>query len=393
MCSTQTSVCVLTARGMAAISSISLAGPDAGAVLEKIFQRSANDSLPPSGYSPFAGGELKVLHGAIEDGVRVIDEVLVGCEGADTFVIHCHGNPLLVEQIVRLVQAHGAVLTDAESFAFSHYQQTSENLIEAEAKLAMQKSATVLGAKILQAQIDRGLLQWVTETLSVIDSLDAEDIKKQCVEILEHSIIAQRIINGVRIVIAGPPNSGKSTLLNCLAGQEQVIVTDTAGTTRDWVSVHAYLGEGTLRAEFIDTAGLDEALAGKDDIEQTAQAITKKLLESCDLILYVQDVTTVIRDPSSVIRTGVRVIYIDNKCDLVQELKNTGTQEYQFIPISAKHNEGIEGLVRELLHRLRVANFDATKPVAFTQRQRNLLLSIIKKDQSPKKTLSSLLHS
>jgi tRNA modification GTPase len=402
MPSSETIVCVLTGRGMAAISSIALVGADARGILDKVFQLSKPTAkhsltvppnpLPPSGYSPLAGGELKILHGAIVDGERVIDEVVVGCEGEGRFMIHCHGNPLLVEQIVTLLQSNGAILIDADSFAAKNKFST---MIEAEARLAMRKSATLAGVKILQTQIDGGLSQWADQTLAAIDPLDREEIKRQCREILDRGKTAQHIIEGVRIVIAGAPNSGKSTLLNCLAGAEQVIVSDAAGTTRDWVSVTAHLSDGQLCAEFIDTAGLDKTLTGKDEVEKTAQATTKELLASCDLILYVQDVTTVTSDqlPVSSFCANTPIIYVNNKCDLVQGYKDIETRKLKNISISAKGNEGIDLLVQEILKRLGIANFDIAKSAAFTQRQRELLLAIFETKRLPKEALSELLYS
>jgi tRNA U34 5-carboxymethylaminomethyl modifying GTPase MnmE/TrmE len=160
------------------------------------------------------------------------------------------------------------------------------------------------------------------------------------------------------------------------------------------VSITCRLGDGALSAEFIDTAGLDEALAGNDAVEQTAQAMTRDLLESCDLILYVQDSTEVGSQKSEIrIDTDRPVIDVNNKCDLVQEHMDAGTQGLKSVSISAKDNEGIDSLVQKIIERLGVGNFDVTKPAAFTQRQQDLLSAIINNDQPLEKTLSDLLYS
>jgi tRNA modification GTPase len=309
-------------------------------------------------------------------------------------VIHCHGNPLLLEQIVNLLQSHGAALADADAFLFNKFKRDSSSVIEAEAKLAMRQSATLAGAKILQAQINGGLSVWARDMLENSGNIVIEDIHKQCEEILRRSRIAKRIIEGVRIVIAGPPNSGKSTLLNCLAGQEQVIVSETAGTTRDWVSVTCLIDP--VRVEFIDTAGLDDGLACRDDVERAAQGVTNKLLDSCDLILYVQDILADSRQPAAG-NGRAPIVSVYNKSDLVQECMTPKLKPHApgsgTISISAKNNDGIDLLSREVLDVLEVCDFDINRPVAFTQRQRTLLSAIIDTDHISEERLSNLLFS
>ena len=177
-----TQVSILTARGMSAIASVALAGPAAQEVLAKIFRANISASNP---MPLFEAGQI--VHGSIVDKDRVIDEVIVAAEEIDLLTIHCHGNPLLTEQIVKLCRHQGAVLVDAESFALNRYQHQSENMIAAEAKLLMQQSATLAGAKIVQSQIDAGLSQWARRLLKQIHSIDLDQVKEDIQKHTKHS--------------------------------------------------------------------------------------------------------------------------------------------------------------------------------------------------------------
>jgi tRNA modification GTPase len=368
-----TQVSLLTARGMSAIASIALAGPAAKDILSKVFRTKVSGSNETISLE---AGQL--AHGCIVDGGRVIDEVVVGVEADDLLAIHCHGNPLLAEQIVKLLQGRGATLVETERFTADRLKLRAKSMIETEAQLAIAQSATLQGAKILQSQTDAGLSKWARELLEQIETVDPDQVKAQCEQILKRSRIVARIIRGVKIVIVGAPNSGKSTLLNCLAGKQEVIVSDTAGTTRDWVSATCHVGP--IYVEFIDTAGLDDVLAQTDDVEQIAQQTTKDLLQTCDLILHVTDCS--LQNTGRSIQLDRPVVEVLNKCDLVEEYRNTGMQESNGVCISAAEGIGIEALIGTILTRLQVVDYPVAEPVIFSSRQRTILSDLAECDNS-----------
>jgi tRNA modification GTPase len=141
----------------------------------------------------------------------------MGCEGPEYYVIHCHGNPLLAERIVRLCEDAGAVLRRTEDFLLTQMQAECVSLLEAEARLEMTRAATFEGVELIARQISGGLTAWATQWIND-NSIDLNHLKKECLEIIERYDIAVRIIHGIKIALVGPPNSGKSTLLNWLAG-------------------------------------------------------------------------------------------------------------------------------------------------------------------------------
>ncbi len=279
---------VMTGKGVGAIATIQIFGESAQKLLEKIFVparlgEGASRSQIWKRPAEFKTG--KILLGTIVDGSETIDQVTIGCEDKNIYAINCHGNPLIVAVIMRLLSREGVTPLDAEELLakiLSTRQGTTA--IEIEAKLARLKAKTLVGAKIIANQVQAGLSQW----LHNIGTASLGEIKAQASEILERSQTAKLIIYGARAVIAGPPNSGKSTLLNCLAGRQKAIVTDIKGTTRDWVSAECRIGP--LSVEIIDTAGLDEEFGEKAGvIEKASQEKAIQLLEEADLVLLVLD--------------------------------------------------------------------------------------------------------
>jgi hypothetical protein len=153
----QAKASVLTAKGIGAISCIQLTGSDGRKIIEKIFTPAAG-SQPQLSPGSFVTGN-------IHDSGRVIDHILLGCESENNFAINCHGNPIIVEMIMNLLQASGAKPAIAEDILYVKFAGDCDNTIGAEAKLAQLKAVTFEGVKIIAIQPGCGLGRCAKEWL------------------------------------------------------------------------------------------------------------------------------------------------------------------------------------------------------------------------------------
>jgi tRNA modification GTPase len=310
----------------------------------------------------------RILHGFIFDGGRDIDEVVIGCEDKDVFSINCHGNPLIVENILELLKTRGAKIAEPqEVLVFLGRQKYGDNTIAIEAGIALTQSATLDGAKIIAHQTKMGLLQTAQWWLKNLSVFELDDIKDSAKRILNDSNISELFIKGAKVVIAGPPNSGKSTLFNYLCGKQKAIVTDIAGTTRDWLSAQIRLRK--ITAEFFDTAGLDETLSNKNVVDAESQKQAIELVKNSDMVLLLLDATRTDK-PIRFDLPAKKIITVFNKCDLLKDLSVEG------LKISAKTGQGVDKLVVAIEKALQVSDFDVKKTVCFTDRQRKVLEQI-----------------
>ena len=360
---------VITGKGTGAISTILVYGDSSQSVITQIFKPASEKTLS------FEKG--KILLGSIYDGSKKIDQVTIGCEGQNTLAIHCHGNPLIVEMITQLLQKHGVrILSDEELQIKILSSQKQSDAISVEANIAQAQAKTLQGTKIILNQVYYGLGKVVRTWLSDIDNISIDSIQKQADDILQNSLIANLIILGCKTVLTGPPNSGKSTLLNCLAGRQKSIVTDISGTTRDWVSAQCQIE--SLSLELIDTAGLDENLSiTSESIDDAAQKKTLELIEQADLVLLVLDNSNDVEFNNSIFESlsNKKIITVLNKSDLPVKFNAGKLPDFLSNPvrISAKDNIGIDNLISSIRQTCGVTNFDLRTPVCFTDRQKNLL--------------------
>ena len=383
---------VTTGKGSAAIATIQVFGRESASTIEQIFK--------PASANPPALEAGNVLLGTIVDGSSTIDQVTVGCQGPEGVAIHCHGNPLIVEQIAQLLQRHEAKLVPGEELLRRIAESAGNlNAIEIEAKVAQLKARTVAGTKLILNQIDFGLRRKAQDWLDNFDEISLDEIKGDVLTVVRQSERARLIIEGCTVILAGPPNSGKSTLLNTLAGREKAIVSHIEGTTRDWVEARCHIGP--LEVTLTDTAGLDEVLASESDSEadRDSQKRSSEILERADLVLLILENSRGVGQVSPRIISaieGENVLVVLNKDDLPTVLEASALPDKLGVPVqvSAKDNKGIHELHRRILEATGTAKFDLHTPIAFTDRQRQIFsqLATAESKAEAKALISKLLN-
>ena len=297
---------------------------------------------------------------------------------------------------MKLLEKNGATLLTAEKLRTKILsEQKGLNTIAIESKLALPRAKTLEGTKIIANQINNGLNKTAAKWLDNADTISLDRIKAEVRVILDASRTARLIIDGCRICLLGPANTGKSTLLNSIAGRQKAIVTDIKGTTRDWVSSVCQIG--VLCAELFDTAGLDEALSS--DIERQAQEKGLQIFRDADLVLLVLDNSQSAEQFNQRVVEKIadkRILTVLNKCDLhaVLDIRKLPQLLSSTVQISAKAGTGLESLAEKIQQSLGVVDFDTRQPVCITSRQKDLLekLAALKSNSQAAAVITELLN-
>lgn len=368
-----TIVAVATPPGRGPISIVRVSGAKAIPIAASLFRGARNPRDMPG---------FTMAHGWIEaDGER-LDEVLClvmrgpkSYTREDVVEFHCHGGPIPTRRVLDEIIKAGAVPARPGEFTKRAFLAGRIDLARAEAVCDLIAGETQAAARAAAAQLEGGLSdnirdlrQKLTELLAGleagIDFCDEEDVvsvsPKELVRLLEEAQAqierllknaeqGRRFREGARVVIAGRPNVGKSTLMNTLLRSERVIVTDLPGTTRDVVEDMVEVSGIPIR--LFDTAGLGEAV---DQVERIGVSRAKTAMESADLVLVLVDGSeTIIEDDRKIVSAidGPFVLVI-NKCDLGVAVKD---EEVSMLAggapvarISALAREGIDGLERTI---------------------------------------------
>lgn len=371
MITSDTIAAIATALNNSGIGIIRVSGTEAFSIVDRIFR-------PKNQKKKLAEEKTYTIHyGHIYDGEDLIDEVLAlvmrgphSYTAEDTVEIDCHGGILVMKRILETVIKYGARMAEPGEFTKRAFLNGRIDLSQAEAVIDVINSKNDYALKSSMSQLSgsmskkvKDLRERILYEIAFIESAldDPEHIsldgyskslteKLQLLEtelekMLQSADNGRVAAEGVKTVILGKPNAGKSSLMNVLVGSERAIVTEIAGTTRDTLEEHIHLHGISLN--IIDTAGIRET---EDVVEQIGVSKAKTIADEADLIIYVVDGSKPLDENDYDIMElikGRKAIVILNKTDLdmvltAEELVELTGQEV--IPISAKEEIGIEEL-------------------------------------------------
>lgn len=366
---TTTIAAISTGLTPSGIGIVRISGNDALSIIDKVFRTKKNIKLSE-------GESHKAYYGHIVSEDEVIDEVIVLVMRAphtytkeDTVEINCHGGVVIMKKILDTVISHGALPAQPGEFTKRAFLNGRIDLSRAEAVMDLISSQNDFARKNSIKQLDGVLYSKICQMRDVILEHTAfieaaiDDPEHYCLDnygdklqidvdklifdvdsLLKTFDNGRIITEGIRTVIVGKPNVGKSTLLNDLLGFEKAIVTSIPGTTRDYIEESLNLDGITLN--LVDTAGIRDA---SDEVERIGVSRSFDNISSADLIIYVVDLSVPIDENDEEIIShiqGRKVIVLLNKSDLDTKanIELINSKFDNILYISAKNNDGIEDL-------------------------------------------------
>lgn len=342
----------LTPPGRGAVATILVAGSGAIELVSRFFSPASGQPLAEFSLRRVVFGSFRSLEDAAE-------EVVVGLNAQDHVEIHCHGGTFAAAAVMKALVSVGA-----EAVAWQQVPERYEaDRIAAEARVALAAARTEKTSLILLAQYHGSLRKGLSEILDLIEREPADvTAALACLDrLLASASLGQQLTHPWRVFIAGPPNVGKSSLMNALVGYQRSIVFDQPGTTRDLLTAVAALDGWPI--ELVDSAGLRDS---QDSLEAAGIARAEAGLAAADLVLWVRDAS----QPAGNLPGNSSFLVVNNKADL---LRATEMQDSKSLTVSALTGFGVDKLCRQIVQRLVPVPPTRGEPVLFTQRQELLV--------------------
>ena len=371
----QAIVACSTPPGRGAISVVRISGKEVKSIINKLF------SLE------FDHGTSKVAKTSLSDGFN--EKCLISCfegpssyTGEDVAEISCHGNPLIVRALIQKCIELGARNANPGEFTQRAFLNNKIDLAQSEAVIdlinASSNAAMVAASKSVSGNFGENVDKILESLRKIrilvessidfsdqdtnIDFMQINDLFKDFRRLLED--FDERIEEGIRImsehrvVVAGPPNVGKSSIMNILSGEEASIVTEIKGTTRD--PIYKKIQIKDLQVDIYDTAGINDETI--DEIEKLGIDKSRSLIEGADLVLEVVDAEN--KDFS--LKKNENILKVFNKSDIFSPPK-----EFEGVVISALEKKNIGALEEKIYELLSGGGSDAL--FSARERHRNLV--------------------
>ena len=381
---TDTIAAIATPPGRGGVGIIRVSGPLAKSIAEAILGK-----LPKPRYAdylPFLDQNNETL----DSGLALYFVAPNSFTGEDVLELQGHGGPVIMDLLLQRVLSLGARVANPGEFSERAFLNDKVDLAQAEAIADLIEAGSVQAAKSAVKSLQGEFSQYIDDSVEALTHLRmyveaAIDFPEEEIDFLSDGHVTKSLENillemdkiftsaqqgvllrdGMRVVLIGQPNTGKSSLLNTLAGRESAIVTHIAGTTRDVLREEINIDGMPLHV--IDTAGLRES---DDVVEQEGIKRTWLEIEQADRALLLVDDKTGITDEDEKIRQklpeSLGVTIVRNKIDLT---KNSSQQKENEISLSAKSGEGV-GLLQD--HLKKIMGYTGLTEGVFLARRRHL---------------------
>jgi len=400
---------ISTPLGEGGIGIVRISGPDAVSIAEKIFKPKGKKDL-----SEVKSHTLTLGSVVCPNTGEVIDEVLLSVmlsprsfTKEDVVEINCHGGIMPLKRTLEAVLNAGARLAQPGEFTKRAFLNGRIDLAQAEAVIDIIRAKTEEGLRVavgnLEGSLSKEIRKYMNGITDILARIEANidfpeedpeafisrneleemigEMVKEIEGFLREAERGKIFREGLKAVIAGKPNVGKSSLLNALLKEKRAIVTEIPGTTRD--IIEEMLNIGGIPVRIIDTAGIRKS---KDKVERIGVRRSEKSIKEADLVLLVLDAVTGIEKEDEIIIEKVKdkeCIVLINKIDITGKInipfyeKATGKE---CIGISAKKGIGLKEVEEKIKERVFKGKINTTRP----------LITRVRHEQALKKALESL---
>lgn len=380
---------IASAHGRSAVGVIRFSGNNSLSLVQKIF-------VPKfSSQKNLKEFPRKAILGSIVFHQKTIDQVLLipflapfSYTGEESGEIHCHGNPILLKQVLQALFENHFHMAKPGEFTLRAYQngqmdlsqaQAIDDIIQARGERQLQHALYLmkggfrnqlfsLRSQLLNLLADVSAeLDFADEDIEFVSQLQLEktlqELQEQLTVLQKNSVQSERLRLGVEVAISGAPNSGKSSLLNYLVGSQRSLVSDIAGTTRDYIESEMEIAG--IPITFVDTAGIHDS---QDQIEKAGILLSLQKAQTADLLIVLIDGSQSVEQamqnsPLTKIQeknnhVTKKLLLVINKMDIAhaswQSFEGTWNNFSfeKFIQISLLQKSGLETLQKELEHAI-----------------------------------------